>query len=501
MEHKSTILIVDDEEVGRDTLEALLITQGYNLVFAGSGPETLIKASEIVPDVILLDVMMPGMTGFEVCRRLRSDFKLAEVPIIMVTALDDHESYLQGIEAGADDFISKPFNRDRLRARIKTITRLNRYRRLISERAKFEWVVEQANDGYLIINEDDDILYANRQARLLLGLPPDSGISITETFLDLIHKQYQCEPNDSWSIWPPQPVGDSPLYLVRPASEHAGACWLQVDLTKMSSDDLSNYLLRVSDVTDSVARQKQMWTFHGQVSHKLRTPLNLLMTSLESLSESSGEMKPEDVQAFFEIAYKGAVRLKDEIQRIFHYIDALSTMRPDLDRCSIEIIAVIVEETATMLGLDPVTVRYDGFKAIDNTWVSLSEHALEMICWELLENAKKFHPRQSPQIEVRIVNTFNRVSIQVMDDGATLSPDQLIKMWTPYYQIEKYFTGQISGTGLGLSTVASLVWSVGGTCRAYNRLDGPGIVIELVVPQVERYVSKFFSSNEASPQP
>jgi K+-sensing histidine kinase KdpD len=156
-----------------------------------------------------------------------------------------------------------------------------------------------------------------------------------------------------------------------------------------------------------------------------------------------------------------------------------------------------VEETATMLGLDPVTVHYEGFKAIENTWVSLSEHALEMICWELLENGKKFHPRQSPLIEVRVVNTFNRVSIQVMDDGATLSPDQLIKMWTPYYQIEKYFTGQIRGTGLGLSTVASLVWSVGGTCRAYNRLDGPGIVIELMVPQVDRYISKFFKSNEA----
>jgi DNA-binding response OmpR family regulator len=74
--------------------------------------------------------MMPGMDGYEVCRRLRADARLAEVPVIMVTALDDQASRLAGLEAGADDFITKPFNRAELRARVRTIARLNRYRRL-----------------------------------------------------------------------------------------------------------------------------------------------------------------------------------------------------------------------------------------------------------------------------------------------------------------------------------------------------------------------------------
>jgi DNA-binding response OmpR family regulator len=121
MRHSSTILIVDDESAGRDTLEALLMVQGYNLAFA--------KAAELTPDLILLDVMMPGMDGFEVCRRLRTDPLLTEVPVIMVTALDDRDSRLRGIEAGADDFVTKPFDRAELRARVRTITRLNRYRR------------------------------------------------------------------------------------------------------------------------------------------------------------------------------------------------------------------------------------------------------------------------------------------------------------------------------------------------------------------------------------
>ena len=129
MNDSSTILIVDDKQVGRDVLETLLVEQNYNLAFAGDGPEALAKAAEIIPDLILLDVMMPGMDGFEVCRRLRADPLLAEVPVIMVTALDDRDSRLQGIRSGADDFVSKPFDRVELRARVRTVSQLNRNRK------------------------------------------------------------------------------------------------------------------------------------------------------------------------------------------------------------------------------------------------------------------------------------------------------------------------------------------------------------------------------------
>src|SRR5262245_46639209 len=121
MSYQSTILIVDDEPVGRAALEALLLNQGYRLMFAGSGREALEQAAVLCPDVILLDVMMPEMDGFETCRRIRATPGLAEVSVILLTALDDRGSRLQGIEAGADDFISKPFDRVELRARLRTI--------------------------------------------------------------------------------------------------------------------------------------------------------------------------------------------------------------------------------------------------------------------------------------------------------------------------------------------------------------------------------------------
>ena len=144
----STILIVDDEIAGLHTLESILDGQGYQIVMAQNGPEALEKTRQLLPDVVLLDVMMPGMDGFEVCRQIRNDPVLAEIPIIMITALDDRKSLLNGLEAGADDYITKPYDRYELRARLLGITRLNRYRKLLDERANIEAAHEKLLSAY-----------------------------------------------------------------------------------------------------------------------------------------------------------------------------------------------------------------------------------------------------------------------------------------------------------------------------------------------------------------
>ena len=126
------ILIVDDLAANRAILVDLLQGPDYELIEAADGPTALRLATKTPPDLVLLDVMMPGMDGFEVCRQLRAGVHTGEVPIVMLTAINDQASRLAGIEAGADDFVPKPFNLAELRARVRTITRLNRYRRLMT---------------------------------------------------------------------------------------------------------------------------------------------------------------------------------------------------------------------------------------------------------------------------------------------------------------------------------------------------------------------------------
>ncbi len=162
------ILIVDDTEAGREILGAMLISHDYELYYAINGQEALAKAIEVLPDLILLDVMMPDMDGFEVCRCIRQHETLAEVPIMMVTALDDRASRLKGFRSGADDFISKPFDTTELTARVQMITRLNRYHQLHTERRRFEQIIQFAPDGIIIVDEEGKIRLVNQTLLRLL---------------------------------------------------------------------------------------------------------------------------------------------------------------------------------------------------------------------------------------------------------------------------------------------------------------------------------------------
>ena len=118
------ILVVDDQPLNVKLLEAKLTAEYYDVVTAADGVEALEKAADVRPDIILLDVMMPGMNGYEVCERLKNDPELDHIPVVMVTALDASRDRIRGIEAGADDFLTKPINDVALFARVRSLLRM-----------------------------------------------------------------------------------------------------------------------------------------------------------------------------------------------------------------------------------------------------------------------------------------------------------------------------------------------------------------------------------------
>ncbi len=118
------ILVVDDNPLNVEPLCDLLEAMGYRVAEAYNGADALRAVQENPPDLILLDIMMPGMNGFEVCRRLKADPRSGKIPVVFVTALAETEDKVAGIEAGGDDFLTKPFNRPLLLARIRSLLRL-----------------------------------------------------------------------------------------------------------------------------------------------------------------------------------------------------------------------------------------------------------------------------------------------------------------------------------------------------------------------------------------
>ena len=127
MTHKSKILIVDDEPMNVALLEAMLPVEKYDVLRAYNGLEAVEKATTLLPDIILLDIMMPEMNGYQVTRKLKSDSLTHHIPIVLVTALNGVKDKVKGLEVGADDFLSKPLDRTELTARVNSLIKVKAY--------------------------------------------------------------------------------------------------------------------------------------------------------------------------------------------------------------------------------------------------------------------------------------------------------------------------------------------------------------------------------------
>jgi len=476
MNSHNCLLIVDDEPFVRDTLEMLLAPEGYQIVFAQNGQEALQKSEELMPDLILLDVMMPLMDGFETCERLRANPKLAEVPIMMLTALDDRESRLRGIEAGADDFLTKPVDRVELRARIRAILRLNRYRRLLTERSRFEWVIEQLEDGFLLLSDGNVICYINSAARSYLNLSKDNEMA--EGFLQQVDKHYQREPAIAWENWPTANITSLPRYLVRPETNQDQPLWLQVNVLEFTSAQVKEQLVHLRDVTEKMLLQRQMWSFHVMVSHKLRTPLNAL-TVLPVLTQKDMVLSSEDAQSLLKTVQTATDRLQKQLIEVLQYVDSSSLLKLNTSY-SLAAFPSLLTTVQNELEIKTVTLFIDD--SLQEKTLVFSQEGMELVLRELLSNAKKFHPAHSPQIEISIKPVdAQKISLSVSDNGQHLPTEALTKVWSPYFQNEKFVSGEMQGMGLGLTMVAKLIWGTGGTCHVYNR-DQAGIRVELILP-------------------
>jgi signal transduction histidine kinase len=239
----STLLIVDDNASARETLVAMLEGENYQIELAKDGFQALQILNRLQPDLILLDVMMPGMDGFEVCRRIRATPLLAEVPIILLTALDDRASLLQGIESGADDFLSKPVDRYELMARVRTITRLNRYRTLKEQRENLREMTER-----LVAAQEEERQHISRE------LHDDLGQALTTHMISLRNLQ------DDLSITPA-------ILFERLQALHDQSYEIFVKIRSLAQD------LR-PPVLDALGLKVSMQTYCAEFTRRTHLPVN-----------------------------------------------------------------------------------------------------------------------------------------------------------------------------------------------------------------------------------
>ncbi len=183
LDHRTRVLVVDDQPANVRLLEAILTPRGYDVPTAASGEEALDAIAESEPDLVLLDIVMPGMDGYEVCRRIREQAQTAYLPVVMITASGD-EQKVMALEAGADDFLTKPIDKSELLARVASLARIKRYQDTIKRQASELSAWNSELEGRV----ETQVAQLERMRRLRRFLSPqlaelivDSG---DESFLD-----------------------------------------------------------------------------------------------------------------------------------------------------------------------------------------------------------------------------------------------------------------------------------------------------------------------------
>lgn len=475
MENKIKVLVIDDDEIVRITIESLLTTQNVEIILAEDGEEGIQKAQKFLPDAILLDVMMPRMDGYETCLRLRANPQTAEIPIFMVTALDDRDSRLAGFAAGADDFIAKPFDSLELQIRIKNITRINRYRNLLEARSRFYWVVDDDEKGYLLLDQQRCIQYANQRAQVFLHLP--------ENYIGLHFDQHSAQYYQKHRADTELPVQtDQSYYFVQAESPAAHAFWLRVEMLEMSQSIEKQQVVRLKDVTEEMATYQDVRKIHVLIAHKLRTPVNHMYASISMLEEEIEVIPDSEVKPLVKIAALGASRLNAQILEILEFIDAPITLAKGAPFYLNDLHGAIASVQKD-LGLNNVAITIPS--NLLKHKLSISAQAMALICSELLDNAQKFHPNHTPHIQVIVEpKNENTIQIQFLDNGQILTAEQINRAKRIYVQSEKWFTGEVSGMGLGIPLVATLVWQSGGQVRIANRDDQAGMCVSIVLPML-----------------
>lgn len=473
----STILVVDDNLGARRSIEALLARNDYRFLLAESGGEALQILEAHTPDVILLDVMMPGMSGYDVCRKIRENARISEIPVIMITALDDEESMIQGIDAGADDFLSKPISKIELRSRVSSILRLNRFRKLCDERQKFEIVVTHSRFGYIVLDNLQRIKFANSAASSILELG-DTQTSEPD-FFHVAQANFTLQPRDAESAFREEQDAGSrePFLLVRPKRLDRSARWIRVSILAFGSNSSEQVLLKLEDITDKIVSFQEKHTFSRMITHKLLTPLNAIKAANQILSES--RPSSERLAQVVDLQQQGIARLEYDIHSILGFLESSKTEHA---ATPVSETLELLERVARSLPF-PFTIDPSPEVALESA-VGISQHSFEACIREIVENAIKFKNGAEPEIHcrIRLAPDGQSLSYTFKNNSQKLREAELANAWKPYWQADRYFTGEIPGMGLGLSLIAANIWSAGGNCHIENNDEGDGVIITLSFP-------------------
>ncbi len=534
MKNKPVILVVDDEPQNIELLEAHLVPQGYEIVKAANGEEALEKLSDNQIDLILLDVKMPGMDGFEVTRRVRQDNTHRLLPIILVTVLRETEDRIKGIEAGCDDFISYPVDKVELLARVRSLLQVKAYNDLMSNyRKELEAEASERTEElkHTLENLKQDVTkrkemeenikkLSMRQQALLTAIPDiimevdtnkiytwanEPGIDFFGK--DVIGKEadfYFVREQNTYNVVQPVFDGSEDVISVeswqrrKDGQERLLAWWCRVlkdaqgnvigalssarDVTernlaeeeiKRLNEELERRVLERT--TQLEAANKELETFSYSVSHDLRAPLR----SIDGFSHAL----LEDYQGKLDATGKNYLeRICKATQHMGNLIDDLLKLsrvtQSEFNYQSVDLSKMVQSISDIFQKNNPnnnmkMTIQ----KGIV---VQGDPHSMQIALTNLIDNAWKFTGREKhPRIEFGATLRENEKIFFIRDNGVGFDMSYVGKLFGAFQRL--HTVDEFAGTGIGLATVQRIIRRHGGKIWAEGEV-GKGATFYFTLP-------------------
>lgn len=486
------ILVVDDQPENIYSLKKLLETKGFRVDTASSGEEALKKVLKRDYRLIILDVQMPGIDGFEVAETLSGYSKTKEIPILFLSAVNKDKKFItQGYASGGIDYMTKPIDPDILMLKVKTFSRLYEQKKslnLAQEALQLE--VESRKQAQAELKEQVEQLYLTLESLPLIAFTTDA-----EGNIDFVNKQWT-QYSNSKNVFPPShPDDDNPYQRWADGRADGRPFEAEVCIQPIDSELCRYHLLRIIPIKDKGSIIRWVGTFtdiddHKQIqrkkdeflsiaSHELKTPLTSVKAYVQLLNRSISAEEQAPAATYLQ-------RVQSQLQKLDSLIaDLLDISKIDNGRLTInkkefdveQLMNHAVETVRHTHGRDVPRIERVG-DMIDIPLVG-DEIRIEQVLVNYLTNAIKYSP-DSERVVLATEQFDDRIQFSVKDSGIGIPEEKQKSIFEKFYRVEESSL-KFQGLGIGLYICSEIVRQHGGTYGVHSTV-GEGSTFYFTIP-------------------
>jgi PAS domain S-box-containing protein len=489
---RPTVLLADDNADMRDYVERLL-SDRFRVIAVSDGITALEVARHEKPDLVLTDVMMPRMDGFAFLREVRQDRNLGTLPVIMLSARAGEEARAEGLDAGADDYLIKPFTARELIARVSGTLAVARARRDAAEReaelkAETAEILETMTLAFFALDADFRYVYLNAEAEGILGVTRDEALN-----------------ERMWERFPGSEMTEFGRELRRAMAERIALrfdtyydpmdLWFEVNAYPMTGGRLGVFFRDVTETKlfeealraakeSAEAANRSKDRFLALLSHELRTPLSPVLMSVAAM-ETDPDLPPDIHEEMVMIRrnIELETRLIDDLLDLSRIVNGKLVLRNrqvDLNEKVRHVAQMcreqILEKAIRLnLSLDPKVGSLAG-----------DPSRLQQVLWNVLKNAAKFTGERGEIHVTTQLAAEGSAQVIIRDTGIGIAPEALPGIFDAFRQAGPAITQQFGGLGLGLAISKVLVEMHGGAIRAESPGLAKGATFVITLPTVRQ---------------